>query len=232
MPGSVHSSSELDGSTESLLVDQNKRQGLAPTGTIAQIRNLYETSHTRRSLPWTSEYPDDLEEPLENAESAQYALLLRHKKCYNMRKKLQLDSIVVQSATLKQVLGQVLQGYPGITTTLERLEFSAPFQPFVHRWERLMDARKEFIDGQASEHLELLYTVLEEELRETIREKQDLVSNGVVTFDLIWAIFEPGTLVYNHDADGYDRIYKLKSGDYRTTTCGTFYVLEVCDERY
>lgn len=199
--------------------------GLAPTGSLPKIRNLYEARHRRHALPWTATYPDDLEEPLENAESAQYALLVRYNKCYDMRKKLQLDSIVVQSPLLKSILGSVLENYPGITTSLERLEFSTPFQPFVHRWEQLAEARKQQTHAETKEHLDLLWNVLHEELRESIREKRDLVANGVVTFDSIWTIFEPGMLVF-HQAEGHDRVYKLKNGNYQNTNCGRIYRMQ------
>lgn len=45
------------------------------------------------------------------------------------------------------------------------------------------------------EHVDLLWDLLEEELRETIREKNDYVAYGDVTFNSIWAIFEPGALL-------------------------------------
>ena len=199
--------------------------GLAPTGSLPKIRKLYEARHRRQALPWTATYPEDLEEPLENAESAQYALLVRYNKCYNMRKKLQLNSIVIQSPLLKSILGSVLDNYPGITTSLERLEFSTPFEPFVHRWEQLAHERKQYTDPEVSEHLDLLWNVLHEELRDSINEKRDLVANGVVTFDSIWTIFEPGILVF-YQTEGHDRIYKLKSGNYQTTNCGKTYRMQ------
>ncbi|KAI9685941.1 MAG: hypothetical protein M1820_010719 [Bogoriella megaspora] len=215
------SASEAEGESNAKTVD---RKDLAPAGTIAKIRNLYETRKLQNVLPWTSEYPKDLEEPLENAESAQYALLLRHKKSYDMKTKLKLESIVIQSPLLKKILGEVLSNYPGVTTTLQHLEFSAPFKPLVHRWERLAEVKLNESDPKTSEHLTLLWDVLEEELRDTLREKKDLIHNGVTTFDLIWAIFEPGILVF-HQSEGHDRIYKLSSGDYAHTNRGTFFRL-------
>lgn len=58
-------------------------------------------------------------------------------------KTLDLHSVVVQSELVKESLGRVLEGYPGITTELERLEFGAPFECFVHRWDRLLGEREE-----------------------------------------------------------------------------------------
>ncbi|KAL9083052.1 MAG: hypothetical protein Q9165_008676 [Trypethelium subeluteriae] len=212
-------------SSERSLINTEHGDNLAPTGSLPKIRNLYEAKHKQRALPWTARYPDDLEEPLENAESAQYALLVRYNKCYDMRKKLKVDSIVVQSPLLKSVLRSVLDDYPGITTSLQRLEFSAPFQPFVHRWEQLSEARKKQTHPETCEHLELLWKVLEEELHDVIREKQDFVANGVVTFDSLWSIFEPGALVFHQD-EGHDRIYKLRSGNYQETPCGKIYRMQ------
>jgi ATPase family associated with various cellular activities (AAA) len=198
----------------------------APAGSLPKVRNLYEGQPDRRGRStWTSEYPDDLEEPAENAESEQFALLIRNKKCYDGRKKLEIDSIVIQSELLKGVLGDVLKDYPGITTALKRVEFHAPFQPFVHRWEAFAKAREEATDSETRTHVNLLWKVLEEELRETIREKNDHVRNGVLRFDNIWTIFEPGCLVYHLD-DGHDRVYRLKSGSFAQTRCGRVYHLQ------
>jgi hypothetical protein len=205
--------------------DDSKSVTYAPAGTIPQARNLYEGKSDRRGRSsWTTEYPDDLEEPIETTESAQYALLIRKKKSYDGRKKLEIHSIVVQSALLKKVLGVVLKDYPGIVTNLERVEFSAPFQPFVHRWENFAKAKEDETDEETKQHLILLWDVLEEELRDTIREKNDHLAHGVVRFNNIWTIFEPGVLVFSSGGD-HNRVYKLKNGAMQATSCGRYYAL-------
>jgi hypothetical protein len=172
----------------------------------------------------TLAYPDDLEEPVENEESEQFALLIRKRKCYDGRKKLEMHSLVVQSKLLKNVLGKVLEGYPGISTNLERVEFFPPFQPFVHRWERFAEAREKETDPETRAHVDLLWAVLEEELRNDIAEKNDHIRHGVVSFNRIWTIFEPGVLVYGRD-NGHDRVYRLSNGNFSETQCGRFYTL-------
>lgn len=142
-----------------------------------------------------SKNPPEVEEAAESEESAQYALILRHTKCYDGRRTLDLHSVVIQSEPLKKILGNVLHKYPGVTTTLERLEFSKPFKPLVHRWEALSKAREEEEDETAKKHVDLFYKILEEELRDTLDRKKDLICNGVITHNLIWSIFEPGDLV-------------------------------------
>jgi len=61
----------------------------------------------------TEKYPDNLDEAAENEITARYAILVRNKKSFDSRKKLEIDSIVVQSPLLKNVLGKVLKDYPG-----------------------------------------------------------------------------------------------------------------------
>lgn len=51
-----------------------------------------------------------------------------------------LHSIVIQSPLLKELLGVVLAGYPGVTVDLDRLEFSGRFEPLIHRWTELTAA--------------------------------------------------------------------------------------------
>src|SRR4051795_3807840 len=69
-------------------VMSDEEQTSGPAGMKCSVVNLYEGEKDRRGkTSWTSTYPDDLEEPPENAESAQHALLIRNRKCYSGRKK-------------------------------------------------------------------------------------------------------------------------------------------------
>jgi hypothetical protein len=79
------------------------------------IKDLYPGPEDKRGrFAWTDKYPEDLEKAAEDEETARYAILVRHKKCFDdSRKNLEIDSIVIQSPLLKQVLGVVLAGYPG-----------------------------------------------------------------------------------------------------------------------
>lgn len=167
----------------------------APKGSLCDIHNLYQTKPDENGRTSWSKTPPTLEEAAENEESAQYSLILRHIKCYDGRRPLQLHSVIVQSEPLKVFLGKVLHKYPGVTTELKRLEFSKPFKPLVHRWEALIKARDEEKDLTTKGHVDLFYKILEEELRDTLDRKKDLLRNGVITHDLIWTIFEPEHMV-------------------------------------
>lgn len=208
-------------SSNSIVVDSN----LAPVGSLCSTHTVYEDPF--RPKKWTTVKPEIIA-PVEDAESAQHALIVRYKSSDNPSKEVDLHSVVIQSHYLKKILGQVLNGYPGITFELERLEINAPFECFIHRWESILAAREELSiskEGSSAEeeenraitasHLDLLYNLLCQELATELRTKEDLLRNGVMTPKHIWTIFEPGVLVYTK-RDGQDRIYRLVSGKWDT----------------
>jgi hypothetical protein len=185
----------------------------APLGTLSEIWNLYRSIPDRDGkTTWTTKIPTDLLDPPDNAESAQYALIARRVKCYDGRRNLMLHSIVVQSTFLKKILGAVLKDYPGVTINLERVEFKSPFEPFVHRWAKFVKARDDEMGLESSRHVDLLFSILEEELQDIISLKGDLIANKVITYDLLWTIFEPGDIIFRLE-DDRERAYKFRKGE-------------------
>lgn len=93
---------------------------------------------------------------------------------------------------------------------LQRVELTAPFQPFIHRWRKVV----ELLDPAATEdvaarsHLQLLHETLLEELGEVIKAKHDMVENGVIDFEHLYTIFEPGRLIFSTE-NGKDRLFQL-----------------------
>ena len=194
-------------------------------GMMADVKNLYQSKPDNRGkTSWVEKYPDDLEKATENAESAHFALLVRNKKCYDGRRSLEIDSLIVQSPLLKVALGRVFCDYPGITTSLDRLKFSTPFHPFVHRWSNLENELQNESDPTTKAHLALFRSVLGAELEHTLKTRADFISNGVITYESCWMLFEPGTLVFTIQ-DGQARAAKLSNGSYANTRCGNSYNL-------
>ncbi|PYH99790.1 P-loop containing nucleoside triphosphate hydrolase protein [Aspergillus ellipticus CBS 707.79] len=200
------------GKPDSEQYEQQQPEKYAPAGSICKVHNLDETKRDKNySTSWTKTPPDNLVEPAENSESGQFALLVRNVKCYDGRKNLEIDSIVVQSEPLKKPLVDVMKDYPHLTMTLQHIQFKKPFIAFVHRWEQLTEARDNETDVTAKAHVDLLYGILKDELGDTIARKNDLVRNGVVTFDMLWTIFEPGQAMYSI-VNGRQRAFKLERG--------------------
>lgn len=71
----------------------------------------------------------------------------------------------------------------GVTTSLARLVFEAPFSPFLHRWAEFKQALDEQDDHVTKAHLSLLYNTLHTELKELIAAREDYIKNKVITYD-------------------------------------------------
>ncbi|TGO63714.1 hypothetical protein BCON_0011g00560 [Botryotinia convoluta] len=158
---------------------------------------MYEVKQDRYGhITWSAKYPDDVEDAAENEETARYAILVRYRKSFNSRKKMEVGSIIIQSPLLKQVLNKVMKDYPGVTTSLRRLEFESPFNPFVHRWIQLLQAIDSENDEDTKAHTVLLQKTLQLELEDVIEARIDYIENKVVTYDHLWSIFQPGCILY------------------------------------
>lgn len=106
-----------------------------PVGSVSEPKNIYKgSSDDDGNWTWVDKYPEDVEEAAENEETAKYAIVVRNQKSNDSRKKLEAHSIIVQSPWLRKALAEIMEDYPGVACELTRLEFEAPFKPFVHRW--------------------------------------------------------------------------------------------------
>nr|OQO30636.1 hypothetical protein B0A51_01522 [Rachicladosporium sp. CCFEE 5018] len=114
----------------------------AEIGMTADSKVLYSGPEDKKGrFQWKDQPPKDLEKPAEDAESLKHAILVRYVKTFaDPRRNLRLHSVVVQSPLLREILGDVLKGYPGLSTELTRLEFSGNFEPLIHRWEQFTAA--------------------------------------------------------------------------------------------
>ena len=83
-------------------------------GMECDLKHLYQKEDDKGRTTWSDKYPEDLEEAAENEKTARFAILVRNKKSFDSRKKLEIDSIVIQSPLLKNVLAIVLKDYPGM----------------------------------------------------------------------------------------------------------------------
>ncbi|OQE22976.1 hypothetical protein PENSTE_c009G03378 [Penicillium steckii] len=185
----------------------------ADPGSVCETYELYQTSPDMKGrTSWTHEAPKDLVAPAENALSSKYALLVRKIKCYDGKRSLEVHSIVIQSEFLKKFLGRVMADYPGLTLSLNRIEFEKPFKPFVHRWKQFCEAIESEQDPVVLNHAKLLYDILSQELEEIISRKNDLIQSNVITHDLLWALFEPGSFILGV-VDDIQRAFKFASGN-------------------
>ncbi|EOD48453.1 putative atpase aaa+ type core protein [Neofusicoccum parvum UCRNP2] len=199
----------------------------AKVGMSCGMKNLYSGKEDKKGrFQWQDTIPEDIGKPVENAETAKWALLVRNVKVYNdPRKVMEMHSIVIQSPLLKKLLERVLKGYPGVTPGLKRLEFDGRFQPLIHRWSELkaeidkLDPNSESEDVRLTkQHAVVLYDLLQSEFNETIESSQDMKSKGVMTYEHLWTLFQPGAVIYCRQ-DGQETAAKLSDTRYGMDNC-------------
>ncbi|GKT82374.1 AAA protein [Colletotrichum tofieldiae] len=151
---------------------------------------------------WVEDFPKDLHVKIESQpEVKRKALVVRMRRNHDGGEgdgePLALDSIVVQSSSLKATLSELFEGYEGITPSLKKVVFRSPFRPFYYRWKHfghILDRQKRH-DPTAATYTQLLYNILSNNFGSTIAEIDDHASHGVITHSQLWALFEPGTRV-------------------------------------
>ncbi|KAH7152029.1 P-loop containing nucleoside triphosphate hydrolase protein [Dactylonectria estremocensis] len=208
--------------------EDEKEKEKVIVGLVTDSKDLYAKYDKNGDRSWTDKYPDDLEEAAENEETQKYAVIIRKikPKEADSTKPLVIDSLIVQSPYLKRVLGKVFDGYPGIVTEVTRLKFHAPFECFVHRWDRLIAAKDDSAhDDITREHVELLYNIMKNELGEVIQLREDYFKNRAVAFEHVWTLFPPGCTVWG-SSKGKPVAVKFNSGYYAKTQCGQVYLLQ------
>ena len=197
----------------------------ADPGMITEVKNLYQgKKDSDGKRPWVEQYPDDLDDPVENERSARYALLIRNVKSYEGKRKTDIDSIIIQSPLIRDALKKVLDNYPGITTGLDRMKIKPNFEAFVHRWPKLRTAIAKATDPATKSHLQLLHDVLEAELADDIKARDDLLAHKAIDFHRLWMIFEPGSTVFSTNL-GQPCAALLDRGSYSSDQCGAYFYL-------
>ncbi|GAB1311504.1 hypothetical protein MFIFM68171_01714 [Madurella fahalii] len=194
-----------------------------PVGSISEAKHIYKgASDDDGNWTWVDKYPDDVEEAAENEKTATYAVVVRNQKSNDSRKKLEAHSIIVQSPQIRAALAEIMADYPGVACELTRLEFEAPFKPFVHRWNELTKyLEKPDLDEKTKEHMKVLYDILNYEIGDNVRAFQDYVRNGVVSFKDLWMIFQPGKVVvaaYRGPLSAFEMV----ETEYMQNNCGKF----------
>lgn len=186
------------------------------------VKELYRENPRVAWEDWT---PDDVDiDPEESSDVKKYVVIVRREKSFEGKSSLILHSITIQSPLLRTVLGDVFDGYKGITTKLRDLTFRAPFYEFFYRWDRFQQRIREESNDLVLEHIKLLQTILSAEIQPHLEKRQELLHNGLVTFDYLWALFEPGAVIHAL-LDGQDRLYKLVDSKYCKSREETFFSL-------
>ncbi|EOO00934.1 putative aaa family protein [Phaeoacremonium minimum UCRPA7] len=219
----TNSAKDTNGTTETETVTEKAAETPVAAGSISTVKNIYKSAKDKDGdWTWTEKYPEDVEEAAENEETEKFAVLVRNIKSQDSRKKLEAHSIVIQSPWLKDALSEILADYPGVACELKRLVFEAPFAPFVHRWAEFTEyIERKDLETTTKEHLVILHDILKYEIGDSIKAFEDYVLNGVITFEHLWMIFQPGSIILSAHK-GPVSAFELEESEYMSNQCGKF----------
>lgn len=130
-----------------------------------------------------------------------------------------VEKVVVQvnSQHLKDLLKQAIKSYPGVSLDTKDIYFTQPCRLLYHyRDEIKQHGKKLELDSEAAAHFKVLSEYIQEELGETIQETDNLCEQGIISYQHLWTIFKPGSIVFSK-AYGQAQAYRVIDSRYQ---CG------------
>ncbi|KAL8306341.1 hypothetical protein RB597_003119 [Gaeumannomyces tritici] len=214
----VVGSSPAERAQQEMAPDDENAASAPPTGDTGKARaaarqkpvvKLYKHECATKSCPerWSLQRNVD-DENRELARSVADVPIL-HRQTRKKGGKWVTLEFAVQSLEMRAVLAQALARYQDFHPELKGWTFSKPFQPLVHRWERLKELQAEAAreadsdgdgDGEAGAGerralVDELVAFLTPLLGPSIAARDQTIRTGQVKFDDVWQVFPPGALV-------------------------------------
>ncbi|KIK51129.1 hypothetical protein GYMLUDRAFT_208901 [Collybiopsis luxurians FD-317 M1] len=132
------------------------------------------------------------------------------------------SNIEIKSQPLKRILKRIIKYYPGESFATEKVELSLPSEVLLHYRKELWNVYEDKVgDEEGRSHLKFLLEWYEKEENELIKQYENLIAQGLITYRLLWTIMKPGCTIYA-PLHGQPRAFTLKSS--YQSKC--FYVLE------
>ena len=133
----------------------------------------------------------------------------------------EVSTLKLQSPFLRDTLRPILEKQ-GLRFEEEHVSIDRPFQALFFERHHIQELTTEAEDADTRQHLELLCSIINEELGSVIDEYEELMTQRKITYDLLWTIFPPEALAVAKD--GYHtQGFRIT----RTSYKGRFFDLEV-----
>ncbi|KAL2148037.1 hypothetical protein VTI28DRAFT_93 [Corynascus sepedonium] len=194
----------------SKLEDASGKAEIAPTQSIQKLyehRCAYEDCPARWSkFAVNQEEQDELE-----AQVRSTPIVHRHTYQRDEREWV-TKSFEVNCGHMRAFLSEALADYQDLDLDLEGWSFAPPYNPLVHRWERILGLHKQLQtsenDSDKKKAIEQLVEFLRPLLAPSISDLANTQDTGQVEYDMIWQIFPPGEIVLRNVA-GVDALYRV-----------------------
>lgn len=120
-------------------------------------------------------------------------------------------TIDILSKPVKEALKEMIVDYPSISFSTANVTLNFPLDVLWFYQDQMAElAQKESEESELGQHLNILLKFLDDEFESTNKEYKDLTSKGLITFELAWTLFRPGSLVYT-TLLAQSRVLKLRS---------------------
>ncbi|XXG94856.1 hypothetical protein Hte_001115 [Hypoxylon texense] len=173
------------------------------------VRCLFEHNCRCCGTRWSG-FKDSEHERLDlEANSASYPIIHRLTQGYDGSSWV-TESITIQDESMRQ---NVLEGYEGANPRVLDWTFKPPFMYLVHRWNALKYYDTQHKTTAVKNALRALLDFLTPILGRSISSAIAAHETGGVTFDHVWLLFAPGTLVITkfHDVDTVCKVVNHKA---------------------
>ncbi|KAF4968296.1 hypothetical protein FSARC_4241 [Fusarium sarcochroum] len=168
-------------------------------GEVCQVKNVFASLNSDGDLvTWLDEklYPQK-EEKVRKAKKVRdtYSVVCGHYPLPDGTWEIQ--TIMINNETLKSALSSALKdkGYHYLNFNASTLEFSRPFAPLIHNWQQLSKMAIDQIGSTAQQQMSLLMEVLQDELKDVLKEFRTVKSTGYVSFNMLPLAFQPGEVI-------------------------------------
>ncbi|KAI2633570.1 hypothetical protein GGS26DRAFT_51476 [Hypomontagnella submonticulosa] len=187
-----------------------------------------------------------LQDTAENASNSQYDEYLFHvRRTFDWEGKYKTTVVDIKSKQLREALQDVIGSVKGVSLVEETpkldpkmlflyLEDMRDHMNNLKELEPEGDSRKErkkvqkWID-EKRRHLRVLIKYLDTDHAETKKSLYPMLENGLITFDLLWALWKPNTLAYTTTYGSVDepRVFKVEVAEkHYSIVRGEFYYIE------
>ncbi|KAK3947466.1 P-loop containing nucleoside triphosphate hydrolase protein [Pseudoneurospora amorphoporcata] len=107
----------------------------------------------------------------------------------------------------------IRESHPIVPSTFgDPFQLESPFQMLIHHWDDLDAQRRQTSDYDVRSHLNLLFDFMESELGPDYQRLQAMWQKGHITYETLWSIFKPGSLLITFE-DGHPWLLRcLRTG--------------------
>ena len=125
----------------------------------------------------------------------------------------------IYSPHLRRLFQEVIKYHPSITFGKLRLSFPEPYSPLFHYWPKLCDAvyHSSEQSTQCVEDFKVLERWYSTEIKSEFDRVRDSLSQGLIQFDDLWSVFQPGDRIFSRNDFNKPQFYVLISIDIQST---------------